>query len=125
MKVELNKQLDKEVYLGFRGAIVGGVNFDEEILKDHPLITEKNYNDYIDNFYQEHQKELLAVRDDTEKCFADIKDPLFAELQKYFHRDFSKNSYICCISIFDCNPRFLEKKLFRFITKDHTFCARK
>ncbi len=117
MKVLLNKKLDKEIYLGFREAIVGGVNFGEKIKKGHPLITKGNHIEYIDNFYKEKQNELETVRKETEKCFGDIENPLFTELQKYFSFDFSKNDYICYLSIFDCNPRFLENKTFQVYYK--------
>lgn len=117
MEILLNKQLDKEVYLGFRESVVGGVNFGEKIKKEHPLITEENHRRYIDDFYQEHQDELEITRRETGKCFDDIKDLFFAELKKYFGHDFSKNNYVCCLSIFDCNPRFLENKTFQIFYK--------
>ena len=117
VKILPNKQLDKEIYLGFREAVVGGVNFGEKIKKDHPLITKENHSENIDNFYQENQNELEAVKKDTEKCFADIEKPLFTELQKYFSRDFSQENYTCFLSIFDCNPRFLENKTFQVYYK--------
>jgi len=113
MEVFLNKKLDKEVYLDFREAVVGGVNFGETIKKDHPLITKENHSEYIDDFYQKNKDELETVRKETEKCFADIKKPLFDELQKYFGRDFSQENYVCFLSIFDCNPRSLENKTFQ------------
>lgn len=117
MKIELNKQLDKEIYLRFREARVGGVDFGRKIHDVHPQITKENYSEYIDNFYQEHQGKLEVIRKDTEKCFTDVKKPLFAELRKYFGRDFSKENYTCYISIFDCNPRFLENKTFQVYYK--------
>lgn len=113
MEILLNKALDKEIYLSFRDAIVGGVDFGEKIKRDHPCITKENHSEYIDNFYEKNQAELEAARKETEKCFADIEKPLFSEIKKYFGTDFTKNDYICYLSIFDCNPRFLENKTFQ------------
>ena len=94
MKIELNKQLDKEMYISFRDAVVGGADFGEKIRKDHPQITEKNYGEYIDDYYQERRDKLEAVRTETENCFAEIREPLFLELKKYFGRDFSGRKYV-------------------------------
>jgi len=117
MKIELNKQLDKEMYISFRDAVVGGADFGEKIRKDHPQITEKNYGEYIDDYYQERRDKLEAVRTETENCFAEIREPLFLELKKYFGRDFSGRKYVCYLSIFDINARFLENKTFQVYYK--------
>jgi len=117
VKILLNKQLDKEVYLDFRESVVGGVDFGEKIKRGHPLITIENHSEYIDSLYRKNQNELEAIRKETEKCFTDIEKPLFNELQKYFGNDFSKKGYICYLSIFDCNPRFLENKTFQVFYK--------
>lgn len=39
MKIELNKQLDKEVYLAFHNAVVGGADFGKKIRNEHPTTT--------------------------------------------------------------------------------------
>lgn len=113
MNIELNKQLDKEVYLAFHDAVVGGVDFGKKIKETHPDIFLNNYNKYIDDFYGKHSKELELARKDTETCFAEIQHVLFLELQKYFSRDYSKKNYTCFLSIFNCNPRYLETKTFQ------------
>lgn len=113
MKIKLNKQLDKEVYLAFCDAVVGGADFGKKIRDDHPNITKENYIEYIDNFYITNSDELKNILKDTELCFGEIKDPLFFELKKYFGKDYSKENYICYPSIFNCNPRYLENKSFQ------------
>jgi len=117
MKTGLNKQLDKEVYLAFSNAIVGGVDFGKKILDDHPNITEKNYSKYIDDFYAENENKLKDVLEDTQLCFNEIKESLFLELQKYFGNDYSQENYTCYPSIFNCNPRYLENKSFQVYYK--------
>lgn len=117
MKIELNKQRDKEVYLAFHDAVVGGADFGKKIRDEHPHITLENYSEYIDDFYTAHESELEEIRKDTESCFLDIKDVLFSELRKYFERDYSDKSYTCSLSIFDCNPRYVETKTFQVYYK--------
>lgn len=113
MKIELNKQLDKEVYIAFRDAVVDGADFGKKIRDEHPDITKENYSGYIDDFYKMHSSELEDVRKDTELCFDEIKETLFSELQKYFGKDYREENYACYLSIFDCNPRYLESKSFQ------------
>lgn len=117
MKIELNKQLDKEVYVAFCDAVVGGVDFGKKICDDHHGITKENYSKYIDDFYAKHSAELENILHDTEKCFNEIKDVLFSELQKYFGQDYSKEKCTCYLSIFNCNPRYLENKSFQVCYK--------
>lgn len=113
MKIELNKQLDKEVYLAFCDAVVGGADFGKKIRDDHPDISKENYIEYIDDFYMTNSDELKNILKDTKLCFGKIKDPLFFELKKYFSKDYSKENYTCYLSIFNCNPRYLENKSFQ------------
>lgn len=117
MKIELNKQLDKEVYAAFCDAVIGGADFSKKIRDDHPGITKENYSGYIDDFYAKHGRELENTINDTKECFNEIKNVLFLELQKYFGQDYSKEKYICYLSIFNCNPRYLENKSFQVYYK--------
>lgn len=117
MKIELNKQLDKEVYLAFHDAVVGGADFGKKIHNDHPAITLENHSKYIDNFYDTHELELEEIRKDTESCYLDIKNVLYSELDTYFGHDYSQENYTCYLSIFDCNPRYLETKSFQVYFK--------
>ncbi len=117
MKVELNKQLDKDIYLEFRKSVVGGVNFGEIIRKDHPEINEENHEEYIENFYKLHQKELQSTRLDTAGCYGEIKEVLKTNLKKYFGREFHDENCVCYLSIFNCNPRFLESQSFQVYYK--------
>jgi hypothetical protein len=117
IKIELNKKLDKEVYLDFCDAVVGGADFGKKIRADHPNITKENYSKYIDDFYASNKSELNTVLEDTNACFDQVKETLFLELKKYFGKDHSKENYTCYLSIFDCNPRYLEDKSFQVYFK--------
>ncbi len=113
MKIKLNKKLDKEIYLAFYDAVVGGADFGKKIRDDHPNLTEENYIEHIDNFYITNKNKLENVLHDTEQCFSEIKDPLFNELKRYFNKDYTEENYTCYLSIFNCNPRYLENKSFQ------------
>lgn len=117
MEIALNEALDKEVYRDFHETIIGGANFGEKILKDHPKINLVNHEEYIDEYYQTHKTDLDKTVIETEKRYKDIKTPLFAELNRYFGQDFSKENYTCFLSIFDCNPRYLDTKTFQVFYK--------
>ncbi|MBU0722918.1 hypothetical protein KKH46_01725, partial [Patescibacteria group bacterium] len=64
-------------------------------------------------FYINNKNKLEDVLMDTNKCFSEIEVPLFDELKKYFGRNYSKEIYTCYLSIFNCNPRYLENKSFQ------------
>ena len=117
MKIKLNKKLDKEVYLAFYDAVVGGADFGKKIRDDHPNLTKENYIGYIDNFYITEKNKLEGVLKDTNACFSEIETPLYGELKKYFGRDYSKENYTCYLSIFNCNPRYIENKSFQVYFK--------
>jgi len=117
MKIKLNKKLDKEVYLDFCDTVIGGADFGKKIKVDHPNITEENYIKYIDDFYVLNNSELENVLKNTLSCFDEIKDILFGELKKYFGKDYSRENYTCYLSIFNCNPRYLENKSFQVYYK--------
>lgn len=117
MKIELNTQLEKEVYLAFHDAVVGGADFGKKIRDVHPAITPENYREYIDDFYTAHAPELEEIRKDTQLCFSEIQGVLFSELKNYFQHDYRNENYTCALSIFDCNPRYLETKTFQVYYK--------
>ena len=120
IEITLDKNLDKETFLNFSKLKVEGVDFGKKIRDDHSEVTKENYNEYIDNFYAKHSHELENNLKDTKKCFGEIKDVLFLELQKYFNKDYSKEKYTCYLSIFNCNPRYLESKSFQvYYSRSH------
>ncbi len=103
--------------MAFCDAVVGGADFDKKIRDDHPTITKENYSNYIDSFYDSNVDALNNILRDTQSCFDEIKEPLFFELKKYFSKDYSQENYTCFLSIFNCNPRYLESKSFQVYYK--------
>ncbi len=113
VQFHLNKTLDKKTVIRFLGFNVGGVNFADGILGVHPSIKKAIFH-YIDNFYKERQSFLHEVVKDferkwrlKEKSFFDLAAPIFR------NHPWPKGKYIGYISIFDCNPRFLNDKTFQ------------
>ena len=51
--------------------------------------------------------------DETIRCFEEVEDVLFSELLNYFGYDYGNEDYKCYLSIFDCNPRYIESKSFQ------------
>lgn len=103
--------------MDFRDAIIGGADFGKKIHDDHPTINKENYIEYIDNFYTSNKNGLENTLKDTEICFGEIEEPLFLELEKYFGHDYRKEEYTCYLSIFDCNPRYIENRSFQVYYK--------
>lgn len=119
MLIKLNKQLDKEVYLAFKDFEVAGVDFGEEIKKDHPEINGGSYQKYIDNFYLVNKNLLKEKCDEINTYLNENQQVFFNELKKIFGPDFSNEEYIGYLSIFNCNPRYIENKTFQiFYNKD-------
>lgn len=113
MKIEINKELDKEVYLDFHNAVIGGADFGKKIKDTHSEITEENYVEYIDKYYKEYEKELSHSLDEAKKCFLDVETILFNQLSEYFKQKPNFENVTCYLSIFNCNPRYIETKTFQ------------
>jgi hypothetical protein len=98
---------------------VAGANFAELIKKDHPEISIENYKKYIDDFYIVNESELLEKQKDIEQLLSEKQNSFFVELKEIFGIDFSPKIYQGYLSIFNCNPRYLETKTFQvFYKKD-------
>ena len=115
--IELNKKLDYETYKDFHDFNIAGADFAVLIKNDHPLISPDNSERYIDNFYNENAKVLQQSCDDLIGALRDKQAGFFDALKLLFKTDFSSNLYKGYISIFNCNPRFVEKKEFQVFYK--------
>ena len=117
LNIGLNKQLDIEIYNAFYNLKIGGVDFGAKILQDHPDITDETAKTYINNYYNEHQKDLAQAATETTKHFESLQKPFFQYLENLFGIDFHQEIYQGFLSIFDCNPRFVEKGEFQIFYK--------
>lgn len=117
IKIALNKQLDYEVYVDFHDHHRAGADFGAKIRKDHPEIILENYKKYIDDFYIVHETEILEKQEKINKALTEKQDQFFKALKEIFDIDFSNENYQGYLSIFDCNPRYLETNTFQIYYK--------
>lgn len=115
LKFELNIELDKwtcsiEV-------------FHSSVVRVHPKLAEgenlppeanKSFNNnYVTNYYKTHQKELEAALKKMRTDWLAIEERYFKAIDKLFNHPWPEGKYICYLSIFNCNPRFIETKEFQ------------
>ncbi|OGF67519.1 hypothetical protein A3H04_02060 [Candidatus Giovannonibacteria bacterium RIFCSPLOWO2_12_FULL_43_11c] len=117
IKIGLNIELDYQVYAEFRNFSVSGVDFGLRIKKDHPHINLENYKKYIDEFYKENRAEIEISISELSGIINQKSDLYFTAIKKYFGLDCGKENYKGYVSIFDCNPRFVDDKSFQVFYK--------
>jgi len=117
MKIELNKQLDKEIYLDFKDLVMAGADFGGKIRKDHPGINQDNYRKYIDDFYFTNEKELSEKLEQINKILVEKQDMFWLAVKNIFGEDLSEKNYKGYLSIFNCNPRWTESGTFQVYYK--------
>lgn len=130
LRFRLNKNLDKMMSLDFFDFKTAGVDFSRGITGPHPFfkkikeirpnrIKNRMISEYISRFYEIHNKELLATLRYSQKEWKKIKDDFYTEVNSIFKGyQWPKGKYICYLSIFNCNPRFLGDKTFQVFYKN-------
>jgi len=113
----LNKKLDILMYKDFCDLSAAGVNFGATIKRDHPLISLENAESYINDFYAQNKLVLEQNRDELTAALKEKQGDFFIALKLLFKMDFSSKDYRGYISIFDCNPRFIETDEFQVFYK--------
>jgi len=117
IKIILDKNLDKETFLKFFELKVGGVDFGKKIIEDHPTINKINYQKYIDDYYDKNKKELTESLLEIDNLAQKKQADFFSAVKDVFKQDFSNKEYYGRLSIFDCNPRYLDKNVFQVYHK--------
>ena len=121
VKFKINKNLDYEVCNKFLHASKGGVNFRNMILATHPKLRkmsdQSEIEQYIDRYYEKNLKNIEAKRKILQSKWDKINDKFIKKIENIFDFKFSKGKYIGFLSIFDCNPRFLQDKTFQIFYK--------
>jgi len=112
--IKLDRILDEEMYQGFSQLVIGGIDFDKKITTTHPSITQENYKEYIRTFYKTNKNTLDQNIQELQGEIDSTNGKFFAAIEDLFKEDFSHAEYTGALSIFDCNPRFVDKKLFQF-----------
>lgn len=128
LKFRINKKLDKKIGLVFLEHKKAGFDFGKKIILLHPKLQkavgspknqkEKMIGKYVGDFYAKNKKEILKTKEKFQKEW-DQKAPRFFSLtDKIFnHHPWPQGKYLAFLSIFNCNPRFLETKTFQVFWK--------
>lgn len=129
LRFYLNKKLDERMAEEFLDEHGGGIDFGERIVKIHPQLKsvkslknikqrEKAIRVYFDNYYRTHRavihrniERLRHAWYKREKEYSVITENFFGGFR------FPKGKYIAYVSILNCNPRFLDSKMFQFFYK--------
>ena len=98
----------------FLGHKKAGVDFGRGIIKLYPQLKYQAINKFVDDYYQEHETELETILTDFENSWQGCKEGFYRQVNKIFKNHlWPEGKYICYLSIFDCNPRFLRDKTFQ------------
>ena len=114
---ELNKELDKEIYLDFVDLKFSGADFGKKIHSDHPMITKENYLEFIDEYYKTNEREIKLSRQELIKELGLKQEQFYFQIKNIFGFDFSNVECVGYLSIFDCNPRWPENNTFQVFYK--------
>ena len=116
---KLNKKLDYFTYETFRNLRYAGLDFGEEIRSSYPELSISNYKKYIDEYYKNHKAEMLDVKNPLNEKMSQKTVKFFLATRRLFGKDYSKQNYTGYLSMFYCNPRFLDDNSFQIYYK-HT-----
>lgn len=107
----------------------GGIDFGKGIIKTHPQLKpvkslkditqrEKAIKVYFDNYYKIHKEEISRKLKLVRDAWYEQEQKYIAATEDFFSGfRFPKGKYVACLSIINCNPRFLESKTFQFFYK--------
>lgn len=118
INIILDKELDKEVFKDFWGFSTEGADFGERGIKRiHPTITESGADEYIDTYYNGHAEKLEDARQELQDALNGTAVEYFDAVSKVFGVSYSDIQYTGSLSIFDCNPRYVDDKKFQVFYK--------
>ncbi len=124
LKFRLNRELDNVMAFQFMELSAGGVDFGKRIVELYPelqKIKELNESDkrneianFTNKYYSKNEALLKNILKDIKEDWKSIANYYFRGVDKTFgNMAWPEGEYICYLSIFDCNPRFLEDKTFQ------------
>lgn len=124
LRFQLNRELDNVMCFQFLDQTAGGIDFGKRIVElYHELQEVKGLKDddkrvVIDKFtteyYSKNEKRLEEILKNISGEWERVASDFFVGVDKIFNNEpWPKGEYICYVSIFDCNPRFLENKSFQ------------
>lgn len=101
-----------------------GINFGRNIVQDHPQLKtvlalspkeqKTAISDYFDKYYQKNKNELAILQKQNQDKWNKISSNFFNVTANYFDNHlWPKGNYTAYLSIINCNPRFLDTKIFQ------------
>jgi len=128
LKFQLNIELDNEMGFQFMGVNTGGVDFGAGIVSMYPELSRAKeiegderrslIADFVKKNYSNNKEDIENKLREMEKDWNSVASDYFAGVDKVFGNPvWTQGDYICYLSIFDCNPRFLESKSFQVYYK--------
>lgn len=124
---EINKDMDYwvlEEFLTFNPED----NFSNNILLSYPKLKEaeklnkdsKNlfFKNYVDQLYIDNEIKLVDIKEKTQKSWDLIEGIFLEKVQNLFDgHSWPDGAYVGFLSLFNCNPRFLDNKTFQVYYK--------
>jgi hypothetical protein len=131
LKFQVDRELDKRICLEFLHHEQAGIDFGAGILKVHPGLRRlsdssgigqrKRLYTYIDRYYEEQRMGLVHSQLRMNRNWRSVSTRFSRAIRQLFQsHPWPKGNYVCYLSIFDCNPRFLGTATFQvFYKKDN------
>lgn len=128
LKFQLNKNLDKKICLEFLEKKKAGIDFGRGIIRLYPQLEkvkglsreekQEIISEFVEDYYHRHKKELEVALKNFENSWSNCEEKFYRQVRKIFkNHPWPKGKYICYLSIFNCNPRFLKDKTFQAFFK--------
>ncbi|MBU1110818.1 hypothetical protein KKB83_04325 [Patescibacteria group bacterium] len=128
VKFQLNKDLDKKMCVEFLESEKAGVDFGLGIVSLYPelgqvrgeALSAKQHlvDNFVDVFYREHFLELKEAKESLSRVWKGKEYKFYQAVDEIFNsHPWPEGGYVCYLSIFNCNPRFLEEKTFQVFYK--------
>lgn len=124
LKFQINQELDINIATEFLDVKGGGIDFGEHIVELYPELSKakstsgeprrKAVSQFTAKYYQQYR----SVLEDKLRLFDEewkkVENKFFDGVSRIFGSyPWPKGKYTCYLSIYDCNPRFLEDKTFQ------------
>lgn len=124
LRFELNLDLDIDVATEFLDVQGGGIDFGKHIVELYPKLSKakslsgesrrKETCKFTKEYYRQHKLDLKEKVRQFSENWEKVENSFFEGAhQKFGPYPWPKGKYICYLSIYDCNPRFLEDKTFQ------------
>ena len=130
LKFKLNINLDQQTVWNFLDLKCAGIDFGKGIISDHPLLKnvqkissiankKKAISQYVTQFYKLNQSKLRNRLNFIKKEWKKVEQNFLRQTNTIFNnQSWPKGKYICYLSIFNCNPRFIKNKTFQVFYKN-------